>query len=159
MRVQPTVRPTTLCLLTFALLAAPFARADGDRETRVRNDRKDITAGGQWIHDQGSLDILRVSDPDQLRATWGTTRTQMVDFEGRVAGLAAGVDDAALVASLGQVGQSAAGLRGALDSSVSLRLDPDAAAKTELVESATQTVLQRRVELQSALARLTPMSG
>ncbi len=52
MHALPTARPTTPWLLSLAvaLLAAPCLVADGDRETRVRDDRKDITAGGRWIY-------------------------------------------------------------------------------------------------------------
>lgn len=121
-------------------------------DQRVRQ----IAGAGQWVYDQGSMDVLRVSDPDQLRAVWGSTRAQMLDLEGHVAGLNAVTTDPALANALRRLGLGLASLRGALDSSVSLRLDPNVAARATLVERATQAVLDRRRELEMVLR---PLAG
>ena len=100
--------------------------------------------------------MLRLSDDDQIRGVWAATRTQILELEARTNGLEATVTDPVLADHLQRLGHSVASLRGALDSSVSLRLDPDVdpAAKATLVESATQTVLDRRRELDAALRPL-----
>ena len=134
-------------------LAARHSEAKKSAQATLQHRIHQIAGIGRWVHDQGSVDVLRLSDPDQIRSSWTTTRTQMLELEGRIAALTAdvGPSDPALFDRLNQVGQTATALRGSLDSNVAIRLDPDAAAKSAMVESTTQTVLERRRDLDTAL--------
>ena len=116
---------------------------------------REIVGGGRWIHDQASIDILRLHDPDQLRAEWAGVRARVVDVEGQVSVLRAGVTDARLAGALDNLTQALAGLRGAIQSSVAVRLDPPADNADAINEQATQTVLERRRQLDAALQPFT----
>lgn len=105
---------------------------------------------GQWVHDQGSIDVLRVNDPVQLQAVWATVRGRMIDLEGRTAILAADVADPQLRQSTAQLGQAVAALRGALESNVALRLDRQP-GQEHLLQSSTQAVHDRLQELRFAI--------
>jgi type IV secretory pathway VirB10-like protein len=111
----------------------------------------EIVGSSRWIHDQGSLEVLRLTDPDQLSRSWDDVRGRMVDLEAAIATKRAATDDANLERSLGDLGQSVAGLRGALSSYVSLRTGPDAGSQTELIQDASQTARERRQQLAAAI--------
>lgn len=119
------------------------ARAALDRRTR------EISGGARWLHDQGSMEILRLTDPQQIRSAWAGVRGSTIDLESQITALRAGIDDPALDGSLAELGVGVAGLRGALESYVSLRLDP--ASSPALVENATQTVQDRRRQLDASM--------
>ena len=110
-----------------------------------------IVGTSRWVHDQGSIEILRQSDPDQLNRSWDDVRGRMVDLEAQIATKRTATDDANLERALGTLGQSVAGLRGALSSYVSLRTSPDAGTQTDLIQDATQTARERRQQLQAAI--------
>lgn len=110
-----------------------------------------IVGTSRWVHDQGSVEILRQSDPAQLNRSWDDVRGRMVDLEAQIATKRSGTDDAALERALGTLGQTVAGLRGALSSYVSLRTSPDAGTQTDLIQDATQTARERRQQLQAAI--------
>lgn len=112
----------------------------------------EVLGGAGWIHDQGSIDVLRVSDPGQLSGVWNAVRTRMVDVEGNIAGLAGSVSDPAMHQSLAYLGQSVAALRAAIESNVGVRLDPGAADQQYLVQTSTQSVYDRRQQLQAAIS-------
>ena len=105
----------------------------------------------RWIHDQGSMDVLRVNDPRELASTWDGVRERIIDLEARVSTLGSQVSDSGLQQALSRLGQTAAGLRGALESLVSLRLGSDAADQADLIHSARQTVDERRQQFGSAI--------
>ncbi len=111
----------------------------------------EIVGVARWIHDQGSLEVLRLTDPGQLERAWNDVRGRMVDLEAEVATERASTDDAHLDRSLDQLGQSVAGLRGALSSSVSLRTGADAGSQTQLIQDAAQTARERRIQLAAAI--------
>ena len=111
----------------------------------------EIVGSARWIHDQGSMDVLRVSDPRQLASTWDGVRERIIDLESNVSGLGSQVSDRSLQQSLSRLGQTAAGLRGALESSVSLRLGSDAADQADLIQGARQTVEERRQQFGQAI--------
>ncbi|MFV2039629.1 MAG: hypothetical protein ACC660_05255 [Acidimicrobiales bacterium] len=142
--------------LAIILLVTSLASNHSDSKQAGRSSLNarigEITGGTQWVHDQGSMDVLRVSDPSQLRGVWNGVRARMVDLEGNVAAFAASVPDPGLGQSLSYLGQSLAGLRGALESNVSLRLDPNAAGQDIMLQNSTQTVYDRRQQLQAAIA-------
>jgi hypothetical protein len=111
----------------------------------------EIVGSARWIHDQGSIDVLRVSDPRQLASTWDGVRERIIDLEANVSGLGSQVSDRGLQQALSRLGQTAAGLRGALGSSVSLRLGSDAADQADLIQSARRTVDERRQQFGQAI--------
>ena len=108
-----------------------------------------IVGTSRWVHDQGSVEILRQSDPDQLTRSWDDVRGRMVGLESEIATKRASTQNADLDRALGTLGQSVAGLRGALSSYVSLRTD--AGAQPDLVQDASQTARERRQQLQAAI--------
>ncbi len=111
----------------------------------------EIVGASRWIHDQGSLEVLRVTDPGQLERSWNDVRGRMVDLEAEIATKRAATDDAHLDRSLDQLGQAVAGLRGALNASVSLRTGADAGSQTQLIQDAAQTARERRSQLAAAI--------
>ena len=111
----------------------------------------EIVGVARWIHDQGSLEVLRLTDPGQLERAWNDVRGRMVDLEAEVATERASTDDAHLDRSLDQLGQSVAGLRGALSSSVGLRTGAGAGSQTQLIQDAAQTARERRIQLAAAI--------
>ena len=110
---------------------------------------RDIGGGGRWLHDQGSMDVLRTTNADEIRITWAGVRGSTIDLEGQIDALRSGIDDAGLDNALAELGVRVAGLRGSLESYVSLRTDP-VAPSAALVENATQNVLDRRRQLDAA---------
>ena len=119
----------------------------------------EIVGSARWIHDQGSMDVLRVSDPRQLASTWDGVRARIIDLEANVSGLGSQVSNRSLQQSLSRLGQTAAGLRGALESLVSLRLGSDADDQADLIQSARQTVEERRRQLGQAIDPVAAAQG
>ena len=111
----------------------------------------EIVGTARWIHDQGSVEVLRLTDPDQIERSWGDVRGRMIDLEADVATKRAATDDPDLAGSLGRLGESVAGLRGALSSYVSLRTGPDAGTQPELIQDAAGTARERRQQLAAAI--------
>jgi hypothetical protein len=139
--------------IIFGATALATNRSGSKQAARASLARRlgEISGRARWVHDQGSIDVLRVSDPDQLRSLWNDVRVGMVDLEGTIAALAPSVGDAGLIQSLSYLGQSIAGLRGALESNVALRLDPGAAGQAELLEQSNRAVFERRQQVQAVL--------
>ncbi len=146
-----------LGVVAFAVIvgATSAATHHSDKKSAARAELNgklsDIVGGCRWLHDSGSLDVLRQSDPIQLTSAWDTFRGRAVDVEGRISALAAGPIDSNLVQSLNFLGQSVAGLRSALSSNVSLRMDAEATSQLPLVDQSTQTVTDRRRQLDQAV--------
>ncbi len=120
-------------------------RADVDRKLR------ELTSGCRWVNDSGTMSVLESTTADQLRGTWSTVRAHMIDLEAKTATLAGSTGDSALDQSLAYLGQSLAGLRGAVEANVNARLRPDANQQEAMIAASTQTVMQRRQQLESAL--------
>lgn len=146
-----------LGIAAFALIVAVTSAAHRHSEKKAaalaEQNRSigEIVGAARWIHDQGSLEVLRLTDPGQLERAWNDVRGRMVDLEAEVATERASTDDAHLDRSLDQLGQSVAGLRGALNSSVSLRTGADAGSQTQLIEDAAHTARERRSQLAAAI--------
>jgi hypothetical protein len=111
----------------------------------------EIVGAARWVHDQGSIEILRLTDARQLASSWSGVRERIVDLEARISVLANETHDGRLEQALLRLGQTAAGLRGALESSVSLRLGADAAYQTDLIQDARRTVDERRRQFGQAI--------
>ncbi|MGI9623477.1 MAG: hypothetical protein ACR2PK_11620 [Acidimicrobiales bacterium] len=139
-----------IAIVLFATSAAS-KRSDDKRAAQASLNSRlgQITGNARWIHDQGSADVMRATDPQQLRSVWNDTRTRMVDLEGNIATQAATVKDPTTQQALTNLQSSVAGLRGALESDVSTRLDET--ADDSLRQSSGQTVYSRRQQLQAAI--------
>jgi hypothetical protein len=129
-----------------------------DRRAQVRADDRArlaaIVGGVRWITDQASMEVMRLTDPRQLTASWQATRARCMDVERQIATMVAGESRPDRRAALDLVGRACAGLRMALEADVALRTDAVAPDRPDLVTLSTQTVQQRRGELQYALADL-----
>ncbi len=112
----------------------------------------DLLSGCRWVHDQGSMEILRTSDPAQLGRAWQVTGARIVELEGWAGSLAIESTEPARATALQDLGRAASGLRSALESDVSLRADPGMVDRDDLVRASAQTVQQRRMDLDVALA-------
>ncbi|MBT4985052.1 MAG: hypothetical protein HOH42_14755 [Ilumatobacter sp.] len=99
--------------------------------------------------------MLRSTDVQQLELAWQTVRTRAVDLENRCQALANSAEHANLSDALRTLSISVASLRGALETSVRLRKDPNASEMEQLIAESTTTVSQRRQEVQSATDALS----
>jgi hypothetical protein len=111
----------------------------------------EIVGAARWVHDQGSIEILRLTDTRLLASSWNGVRERIVDLEARIAVLANETHDRRLEQGLLRLGQTAAGLRGALEASVSLRLGAGAPEQSDLVQDARATVNERRRQFGQAI--------
>ncbi|MGI9645530.1 MAG: hypothetical protein ACR2O6_09505 [Ilumatobacteraceae bacterium] len=121
------------------------------QKRNLNNRLRDVTSGCRWVNDQALPSVLQATTSDQLNYAWGSARKHMVDLEAKIANLAAGTGDSSLDRSLSALGQSVAGLRGAVESNVNLRLQPDANAQQAAIQASAQTVTQRRQQVDDAL--------
>jgi hypothetical protein len=111
----------------------------------------EIVGTSRWIHDQGSLEVLRQTDPGALERSWDDLRGRMVDLEARIATKRSATDDGDLGRSLDRLGQAVAGLRGALTSYVSLSAGAVPGTEPELIQDASRTARERRNQLAAAI--------
>ena len=128
------------------------AQRKGAAQSVLRDRLNNIVGTSRWLQDQGSVEVLRPSEPEQLHQAWNGIREHAIDLESEIAVLARQVGNSRLSRVLVDLGQSVAALRGALDANVSLRVDPAALDHAELVQSSTHTVHQRRYQLDTTVA-------
>ena len=146
-----------LAVALFALIvggtAASTRHSDKKQAARssLNNRLSEIAGASRWMVDQGSVEIIRTTDPTQLRMAWDDLRRRAIDLEGQIAALASGTGDGNLDESLRYLGQRVAGLRGSLDSLVSLRTAQDAASQQALIATTEQTVYERRQQVATAI--------
>ena len=107
----------------------------------------------RWLVDQGSLDVLRATDVQQLGMAWNSVRPRAIDIENRCQVLASGADQTPQNDAVRNLGLTVAGLRGALETSVQLREDPNASQMQSLIDDNAQTVSQRRQDVQMEIGR------
>jgi len=133
--------------------AASTSHSDDRQAQRRELNRRlrDVTSGCRWVNGTAVNNVLVATTAAQLQYSWNTARAHMIDLEGKIAALASGTGDRSLDQSLSQLGQSLAGLRGALDSNAQLRMRPDAAEQGAAIQSSSQIVAQRRQRLDDAL--------
>ncbi len=112
----------------------------------------DVVGGFRWVHDQGTIEVLRISEPNQLNRSWPPLNQRIIDLEGQTASLALEEPDENAASALGDLGRAAAALRAAMDADVALRSDSSAAHRVDILRSAAQTVQLRRTDLNSALS-------
>ena len=150
-----------IALAGFALIAGLVAyasRRSGKQQAEQSASRRsagEIVGLSRWLADQGSIDVLRSTDVQQLELAWQTVRTRAVDLENRCQALANSAEHANLSEALRTLSINVAGLRGALETSVQLRKDPKASEMEQLIAESTNTVSQRRQEVQSATNALS----
>lgn len=134
-------------------LASPRARHAAPVPAPIQPSRlSDLVGGCRWVHDIGSMELLRTSDPAQLGRAWQVTGARIVELEAWAASLAIEATTTESAMALREIGRTTAGLRTALESDVTLRTDPAMADRDDLVRASTQTVQQRRMDLDVALA-------
>jgi hypothetical protein len=146
-----------LAVVVFALIIAgtsASARHSANKQTAragLNSRLGEIAGGSRWMVDQGSVEILRTTDPAQLRTSWNDLRRRAIDLEGQIATLVSSTGDGNLDESLRYLGQRVAGLRGSLDSLVSLRTAQDATSQQALIATTEQTVYERRQQVAAAI--------
>jgi len=144
----------------FALIMVVVALATNhsDKKKAVQSSQNrrvgELVGLGHWILDQGSVEVLRATEAQQLQTAWLTMRARSIDLETRSASLARTTDDRDVSEMVLRLAAEVAGLRGSLETNVSLRLDPNAAANTTLIDDTTRSVYQRRQDVQMDLSRL-----
>jgi hypothetical protein len=152
-----------LIVIGVAVLAIVIGAASlASRRTRRRNQQRttyqqrldDITRGCRSIHDSAVLSILQTSNPVMLQSTFAAARNQLIDLEGRASTLAAELSDESARRSLHDLGLAVAGVRGALETNVGLRVDPEGPGQGELIDASNRTVLHRSDQLESALQQV-----
>jgi hypothetical protein len=131
-------------------MASNRSRKKEAARASLNRDLDRVVGGTRWVHDQGSIDVLSTSNPEQLRSVWTTVRDRIVNLEGEAATLAAGVPNSNLERSLSYLTECLAGLRGALESNVSVRLD-SGAGRDDLVAASNQAAYDRRPQLMAAI--------
>ena len=143
--------------LIAGIVASASRRSDKQQAERSASRRSagEIVGLSRWLADQGSIDVLRSTDVQQLELAWQTVRTRAVDLENRCQALANSAEHANLSDALRTLSISVASLRGALETSVRLRKDPNASEMEQLIAESTTTVSQRRQEVQSATDALS----
>jgi hypothetical protein len=115
-----------------------------------------VVGGGQWVHDQASLDLIGgTQSPDRLRVSWDDTRRRMNDLGAEASAIAVDAHDQQLAGELRQFTYALGMLAGALDTNVGLRMsgrtDPGSVSATD---ESYATVNERRHDLHAALAPL-----
>ncbi len=137
-----------------AALASRSSRRRSEAHGSLQRRLDDITRASRSIHDSAVVAILQSSNPVTLQPTWAAARTQLVDLEARVQSLTADLPDESQRRSLYELGEAVAGVRGALDANVGLRLESEGANQADLIEASNRTVLYRSEQLESALQRV-----
>jgi hypothetical protein len=141
-------------LLLIAVIAAIAAmmsrRSNGANVASAQQVQLDgIMRNARAIYDSTVLTVLQPNEPAGLQSVWSVAQRQLIDLEAQVTSLSSGITDSATLAVLQQLGIAVTGVRGALESNVSLRLAGQDQAT--LVDASNQTALARRAELEGAL--------
>ena len=143
--------------LVMGVVSLTTNHSDKKKAAQSSQNRRigELVGLGRWILDQGSVDVLRATEAQQLQTAWQTMRARSIDLETRSASLAGATDDPNLYEMVQRLAQNVAALRGSLETNVSLRLDSNAAANTALIDDTTRSVYQRRQDVQMDLNRLS----
>lgn len=147
----PLVLGLLAILVVVALVGAAMSRRRAER-ARLQAAVRDLLGTGRWVLDQGSLEVMRLTEPSQLDRSWQVVRERLVGMEERVATLLVDIRDTELADTLREVSEVSESLRSVLDGNVALRSDtnPD----TGLVADSGDAVRQRRNDFGAALDRL-----
>ena len=137
-----------------ALLASRRTRRRDQQRTTHQRRLDDIVRECRSVHDSAVLSILQTSNPAMLQSTFAAARNQLMDLEGRATALATELPDESDRRQQNDLGLAVAGLRGALETNVGLRVDPAEPQQGELIDSSNRTVLYRSEQLESALQQV-----
>ncbi len=137
-----------------ALLASRRTRRRDQQRTTHQRRLDDIVRECRSVHDSAVLSILQTSNPAMLQSTFAAARNQLIDLEGRATALATELPDESDRRQLNDLGMAVAGLRGALETNVGLRVEPNEPQQGELIDSSNRTVLHRSEQLESALQQV-----
>jgi hypothetical protein len=145
-----------LVALVILIVSTLSGRSKSKRDSAARLNSKvgDIAGTSRWLHDQGSMEVLRTNTPDQLNSVWTSVRDRMIELEANTAGAANNANHE-LQSDLQNLGRSIAGLRGALESYVALRLNDDGTTDVELIGDSTRTVNERRRQVELATSAVS----
>jgi len=139
-------------LLTAVLVAvAGRSRRQGAAAPTGSTPQSELIAGARWVHDQGTMQVLRTTDPDLLLQTWPTIASRMIELEARAEAIGSTTRSEPAAQAYRRVGLSIATLRAALDQDVGLRTDAEQSQRLDLVQASARTVELRRIDLASAL--------
>jgi hypothetical protein len=137
-----------------AALASRSSRRRREAHGSLQRRLDDITRGCRSIHDSAVVAILQSANPVTLQSTWAAARAQLVDLEARVRSLTPELPEESQRRSLHELGEAVAGVQGALEANVGLRLESEVADQGDLIEASNRTVLYRSEQLESALQRV-----
>ena len=152
-----------VALLVIGAVASSLGRRNDqaqdrrDQQRLARHERLSrIVGGGQWVHDQVSLEMLNPSvDPERLQQNWQDMRRRIYDLGSEAAALA--VDsDPQTASSLRDLSRTLGSVVGAIDTNVGLRSTSDQndpGAQNALAAS-NDAVQARRAELAAVLTSL-----
>ena len=143
-----------VAILVATSLASSHSEKKAASQLASQTRSADLIGGFRWVNDQGTQEILRTSDPAALSHSWQATNARIIELESSAASMQQQAPNEETAIALDSVGRSAAGLRAALSSDVSLRTDPEMAGRDDLVRSSAQSVQQRRFDLDRALSTL-----
>lgn len=134
--------------LIVALMSRRSKSAPATGDDRARLDG--VLSGGRTMHDSTSLAVL-TAEPAQLQASWNMAQRELIELESQAGALASVVTDAAAVQVLQALGSSTAGLRGALEANVNIRLASGDVEQRDVLDASNETALARRMDFESAL--------
>lgn len=130
------------------------ARADSRRRNQFRRING-VIQNSRWASSQAST-ALTLDDAQSLQSAWTQARTYLPDIETTAASIATDVDDSELASAVGNVGQTVASLRGAMDSYVNTRVHharDDATAR-----AAEQSVRQALASVDHSVQQLSDLT-
>jgi hypothetical protein len=147
-----------LVVLAIAIGATALAtRRSRDRAgEHEANQRRldDITRRCRSIHDSAVLSLLQTNNPTLLQSNWAAARNQLIGLENQVGSLTSALSDEDQRRTVHELGLAVSGVRGALESNVNLRLEPQEPGQAELIEASNRTALYRSEQLESALQQV-----
>jgi hypothetical protein len=139
-------------ILIITNLASSRSRSNAADRASRRSRYADVMGGYRWVHDQGTMEVLRTGEPGPLDQKWQAINQRIVELEGQTSALELEAPDEETANALEDLGRTAAGLRAAMDTDVALRSDSSMAHRVDLLRSSAQTVQLRRTDLNTAIS-------
>lgn len=144
-----------LGIVAIACIAAIASSSSRRRRVRtvnhdVRNRQlAEVLSSSRWVHDQ-SITVMQIAEPVQLGSAWGQMRNQILDVERSVATMSSRPEMVGLALPMSELGSALAGVRGSLESYVTLA--SGVPASSDVIDNAMQTVQVRRRQLEAAIS-------
>jgi hypothetical protein len=145
-----------------AIFALAFSRAE--REQRIvtpgpanlQRSLRDVRDGARWAHDSGSLQVLLLEEPQQVRHVWNFVRRRMVKVESRIETVGVGTGYPTLDENLRTLGHRLAQLRASEEAYVEAKVGSDGTGPDEdIVRRTNDNVLIRRQHVEVAIGPAT----